>query len=72
MTTRGKSMKTTEYYVVLYDPELNFVYTKSGWYTSKTKAKQDLVFDGIKFLAITTDIVECLELKEKYERKFSK
>lgn len=73
MKVRGGKIKTKEFYGLMLIPERNELYTQSGWYTSKVKAKEAFSLEDFnKVLFITDDIIELINKEEKYLKKFHK
>ena len=73
MQTRGKQIRTKYFYGLMLIPEKNELYTQSGWFTSKAKAKESFYIpDFNKVLFITDDIIELINKKEKYLTKLHK
>ena len=73
MKVRSGSIKTKEFYGLMLVLERNELYTQSGWYTSKAKAKEAFSLEGFnKVLFITDDIMELINKEENYLKKFHK
>lgn len=72
MATRGKTFQTKHFYVIMYATDIKMVFRKSAWFTSKKAAKEYYVDDYTKVLAVTDDVIEALELTDKYIKQYEK
>lgn len=72
MTTRGKTLQTKKFHVIIYASDIKMVFRKTEWFTSKKAAKEYYADDYTKVLAVTDDIIKALELMDKYEKKYEK
>lgn len=70
--TRGKTLQTKHFYVIMYATDIKMVFRKSVWFTSKVKAKEYYADDYTKVLAVTDDVIEALELTDKYIKEYEK
>lgn len=70
--TNGKTLKTKHFYVIMYATDIKMVFRKSAWFTSKAKAKEYYADDYTKVLTVTDDVIEALELTDKYIKEYEK
>lgn len=56
----------------MYATDIKMVFHKSAWFTSKSKAKEYYADDYTNVLAVTDDVIEALELTDKYIKEYEK
>lgn len=65
-----KTLKTYDYKVLLAELETKVMYRKTGWFTSKTKAKEYFTIPGFnKCLAVSMYYDEIEQAEERFHAK---